>query len=113
MVLLCTLSTLFFVQYLESSSLRDRRLYIVLSALAVYAHFFSVLLLGVHWLWLRFQDRHRAATELRRSWSQIALLVAPVLIFIAATGAGPLNWIKRPGLTELWKFALDICGNGG
>lgn len=113
MVLLCTLSTLFFVKHIESSSRRDRRLYIALSALAVYAHFYSALLFAAHWLWLRFRDRERAGLELRRTWSRIAILAAPVFIFIAATGAGPLNWIRRPGLSILWEFLLDICGNGG
>ena len=113
MVFLCTLSTLFFVKYIESSSQRDRRLYIALSTLAVYAHFYSGLLFAAHWMWLRLRDRQRATAELRRTWSRIAILAAPVAIFIAATGAGPLNWVQRPGLTVLWRFVLDICGNGG
>lgn len=113
MVLLCILSSLFFVRYIETSSPRDRRLYIVFSTLAVYAHFYSGLLLAAHWCWLRLNDRQRAGAELRRTWSAIAVLAAPVLIFIATTGAGPLNWVQRPGLTVLWKFVLDICGNGG
>lgn len=113
MVLLCILSSLFFVRYIESSSRPDRRLYIALSTLSVYAHFYSGLLFAAHWCWLRSRDRQRAAAELRRTWSLIAVLAAPVLIFIAATGAGPLNWIQRPGITVLWKFVLDICGNGG
>ena len=113
MVLLCILSTLFFVRYVESSLPRDRKLYIALSSLAVYAHFYSGLLFVAHWLWLRLRDRKRAAVELRHTFSWIAILSAPVALFIAATGAGPLNWIQRPGLTVLWKFVLDICGNGG
>ena len=113
MVLLCILSSLFFVRYLESSSRRDRRLYIAFSTLAVYAHFYSGLLFAAHWFWLRLRDRQQAASELRHTFSWIAVLSAPVLIFIAATGAGPLNWIQRPGITVLWKFVLDICGNGG
>jgi len=113
MVCLCTLSTLFFVKYIESSSQRHRRFYIVISALGVYAHFYSGLLFAAHWIWLRLRDRQRATVELRRTWSRIAILAAPVAIFIAATGAGPLNWVQRPGITVLWKFLLDICGNGG
>jgi len=113
MVLLCILSSLSFMRYLESSSRRDRRLYIALSTLAVYAHFYSGLLFAAHWFWLRLRDRQQAASELRHTFSWIAVLSAPVAIFIAATGAGPLNWVQRPGLTVLWKFVLDICGNGG
>lgn len=113
MVLLCILSSLFFARYVESSSPRDRRFYIALSTLAVYAHFYSGLLFAAHGCWLRLRDGQRAAAELRRTWSRIAILSAPVAIFIAATGAGPLNWIQRPGLAVLWKFLLDICGNGG
>jgi mannosyltransferase len=113
MVLLCILSSLFFVRYVETSSPRDRRLYVVFSTLAVYAHFYSGLLFAAQWCWLRLRDRQRANAELRQTWSRIAIFTAPVLIVIAATGAGPLNWVQRPGLTVLWKFVLDICGNGG
>ena len=113
MAFLCILSTLFFVRHVESSSPRDRRLYIAISALAVYAHFFSGLLFVAHWAWLRLHDRPRASNELRRTWSRIALYVSPVVLFISATGVGPLNWVQRPGTTVLWKLLLDICGNGG
>jgi mannosyltransferase len=38
----------------------------------------------------------------------MAASVAPVVVFVAKTGAGPIKWIKRPGVAELWRFAVDF-----
>ena len=47
---LCILSSLYFIKLLAEPSHRNRAAYILLSALAVYAHFFSGLMLLAHWL---------------------------------------------------------------
>jgi hypothetical protein len=113
MLLLCTLSSLYFLKALENPSRRNRVLYVLVSALAVYAHFFAGLLLLVQWLALRFLDRESVPEASRKDWRWIALAVSPVAIFVATTGAGPLRWIQRPGIKELWDFALRLTGNAG
>lgn len=113
MVALCTWSSLFFVEYLENPSSRNRDLYIAASVLAVYAHFFSGLLIAAQWLWLRLRDQTRSRLELRRLYLWVLVFSSPLLIFIFKTGAGPLRWVVRPGWRELWKLALCLCGNGG
>ena len=47
-VVLCVLSSLYFLKYLETRSRRNRIAYIVLSSMAVYAHFFSGVVLLAH-----------------------------------------------------------------
>jgi mannosyltransferase len=113
MVLLCLLSSLYFLKCLSEPSRRNRAAYIVSSVLAVYAQFFSLLLVGAQWLSLRMLDRGRVPRQTRNDWRWIALLTSPVLAFVVTTGTGPLRWVQRPGLKDVWVFALHLAGNGG
>lgn len=113
MLLLCMLSSWCFLEVLRAPSRRNRAMYVLVSALAVYAHFFAGLLLLSQWLSLWFLDRQAVPADLRKVWRWTALAVSPVAIFVATTGAGPLRWIQRPGPKELWDFALRLTGNGG
>jgi mannosyltransferase len=116
MVFLCLLSSLYFLTCLHQPTRRNRAAYILSSALAVYAQFFSGLLMLTQWVSLKFLDeepasRTRAITK--NDWRWVALLVSPAVAFAAATGTGPLRWVQRPGLNDLWAFALHLTGNGG
>ena len=117
MVLLCLLSSLYFIQSLTEPSRRNRVAYVLTSALAVYAQFFSALLVITQWVSLRFLDRGDSATQApaktRNDWRWIVLLTLPVLVFVVTTGTGPLRWVQRPGWQDLWAFALHLTGNGG
>jgi mannosyltransferase len=112
MVFLCLLSSLYFLRRLSEPSCSNRVAYILISALAVYAQFFSLLLVIAQWLSLKMLDRERVPQQIRRDWRWIALLVSPALIFVATTGTGPLRWVQRPGLKDLWIFAEHLTGNG-
>ena len=113
MVLHCMLSSLYFLKCLDEPSSRNRTAYVLSSAMAVYAQFFSALLLIAQWLSLKMLDRGQIRPLTRRDWRGIALLVSPVAVFIVTTGTGPLRWVQRPGLKDLWIFALHLTGNGG
>jgi len=123
-LLLATLSSGFFIAYARGPSRGRRVLYILTSTLAVYAHFYALLLLVVHALavlWLdirdldnRNEDGSRNSAELsarlRSAWRIIGIAVLPLLIFVAKTGAGPIRWIRRPGLHDLFAFAEHFSG---
>jgi len=113
MVFLCLLSIWYFFKCLAEPSRRSRIAYIVCSALAVYAHFFSGLLLLVQWLSLCFLHREQIPRQIKNDWRWIAAFTSPIVVFVAATGAGPLRWVQRPGLKDFWAFALQFSGNGG
>jgi mannosyltransferase len=113
MVLLCLLSSLYFLKRLSEPSRWNRAAYVLSSALAVYAQFFSALLLIAEWLSLNMLDRGQIPRQTRNDWRWIALLVSPVAVFAVTTGTGPLRWVQRPSLKELWVFALHLTGNGG
>ncbi len=116
-LLLATLSSGFLVAWIREPSRRNQISYIVVSILAVYAHFYALLLLAAHWLALRLmgqraeqRDLDRSA-ELWRAWKIIGIAVLPLLIFVAKTGAGPIKWIQRPGLRDLLEFWEHVAGS--
>jgi mannosyltransferase len=110
-VLLATISSGFLLAFLRQPTRRNRLGYIVISILAVYAHFYALLLIVVHWLALHIRERDSTlSSQLRRLWITISIGVAPLLIFVAKTGAGPIKWIQRPGLRDLATFYEQLAG---
>ncbi|MCU1298854.1 MAG: hypothetical protein JWO91_3132, partial [Acidobacteriaceae bacterium] len=114
MVLLCIGSSFYFVKALETPSRRNRiAYYIGFSSAAVYAHFYSALLVIAQWTSARYWPKTSVPPSLKSSWRWVALIISPVVLFIATTGAGPLRWIHRPGLKDLAELGLRLTGNGG
>jgi mannosyltransferase len=111
--LLALLSSLFCLRGLQSSTRRNWTAYVVFSTLAIYSHFFAVLVVLAQWFAAYFFPRADARADFARSLKIIGLLVLPLGVFIASRGLGPLNWIPRPGFPDLHRFALDLTGNGG
>jgi mannosyltransferase len=117
-VLLATLSSGFLIAFLRRPASRNRWGYILVSILAVYAHFYALLLLAAQWMavrWLgipvaRDDSRIEIAAPLRRAWITIVVAVLPLLTFIAKTGAGPIRWIPRPGIADLLRFLVYFTG---
>ena len=114
-VLLATLSSGCLVSWLSQPQGRLRA-YIGTSVLAVYSHFYALLPVAAHWLVLRVThpmqiDTDVPALRIRRAWRIIAILVLPLLVFVAKTGAGPLRWIQRPTLHTLGEFFEHLCGS--
>ncbi len=119
-LLLATLSSAFFIEWLRQPSRRNRWGYILASVLTVYAHFYALLLVAAHWLSVRGlearQDsgaRVTVPSGMRRVWIGIGLAVLPLLAFAGKTGAGPIRWIARPGLHDVLDFWEHLAGNDG
>jgi len=117
-LLLATLSSGFLVAWLREPTRANWLGYVVASALAVYAHFYALLLVAAHWLALGggkalgAQNQPELRTrELRRAWITIGAAVLPLLIFVAKTGAGPIKWIQRPGVRDIFNLFQNLAGS--
>ena len=117
-VLLATLSSALLVAWLREPNRRHWRGYVLFSILAVYAHFYALLLIPVQWFAIR-QLRPRIISpldpptlqkQLQRAWSFIGLGVLPLLIFVVKTGAGPIKWIRRPHLLDVLALYQHLAG---
>jgi mannosyltransferase len=113
-LLLATLSSGFLIAFVREPVRRNRIGYALVSILAVYAHFYALLLLAAHWLALRCgegsEDRAKLSAQLRSVWITIGVTVLPLLVFVAKTGAGPIRWIQRPGFHDLLEFFEHLAG---
>ena len=113
-VLLTALSCLFLLAALRKPTRRNWAAYVAASVLAIYSHFFSLLVIVAQSAAVYFLAcDERALPQFRRSLKMIALLFLPLAVFIASRGAGPISWITRPGFGGLHRFLLDLSGNGG
>src|SRR5580698_9524204 len=80
-VLLATLSSGFLIAFLRQPSRRNRLAFILFSVLAVYSHFYALLLVAAQWIAVRqlpsFDDHKDSvlAAQLRRAWISIGLAV--------------------------------------
>lgn len=117
LVLLLIVATCFLSSAISSGRRRDWNWYIALSALAIYAHFFAILVVVSNWLALRIAAR--AGIHLRPEWRAqsnraarlIVLWSLPIWMFIATTGAGPIAWIPRPRLNDILGLLKKLSGN--
>ncbi len=115
-LLLATLSSGFLISFVREPTRRNWLGYVTVSILAVYAHFYALLLVAAQWLALRALGGKSApessarTARLRRAWIVIGLAVLPLLLFVAKTGAGPIRWITRPGIRDVLEFYEHLAG---
>src|SRR5215467_2731278 len=76
-LLLCVLSSIYFLKCLDDNSRENRLGHLVTSALAIYAHFFSGLLVIAQWLSLRLLDRPALEQQMKENWRKLAIAVSP------------------------------------
>lgn len=111
-VLLCALSCIYFVEFIEQPSSANRKGHVLMSVLAVYTHFFAGLLIAAQWLSLQLLDRAELRPLMKKNWRNIAIAIAPLLIFVATTGLGVLRWIPRPDRVALYIAVMFLTGGG-
>jgi len=113
MVLLTTLSSLFFLRAIEHSSRNEWAGYILTATLAVYTHFFSVLVLGAHWVWLILVRRRNIPWRgFLVAVLAISMLLVPLAIFALARGTGPLSGIAKTRPHDVYLLFNSLVGGG-
>lgn len=103
--------------YYERAVRDDRRrwlaLWAVISAAAVYAHFFAALIIAAQLLCLLFADLSRERiVRFIAAAVLVALMVLPLLYFVVYTTANPLSWVAPLSTSGLYMFAAEFA-NGG
>ena len=109
------LSVYFLVQLIQRPSRDVRWKYCTASALAVYSHFYAalVLLAQAAAVFRLLKTNEEPGEQVRRAWRIILLVMIPIVVFLVATGAGPLAWLPRPGWHDVHQFAIYLSGAGG
>ena len=114
LLLCCTVSTLCFVNAIERSTVRNWSIYVLISVIGVYTHFFSGLLMLAQWLSIAFLPRPMVHwRKLLASASAIGILIFPSLWFMFTRDVGQIDFIPHPGLRELYHLALFLASDGG
>lgn len=112
--LLVTISSYLFVRLLWEPTRVRAIAYVIVSALAVYAHFFAVLVLGAHVLSLAFLKRSEIPfRSLLPAYGAIGVLISPLMVFSLANDVGQIDWIREPSWTQLTDGLKDLTGQGG
>lgn len=115
LVLLAVISTQLFVLAVESPTSKRWLAYALVSALAVYVHFYAPLLVLAHLAALLFLPRENIPWK-RLLWAGAlyVALVWPAVVYVFLNRAtGQLDWLRAPNALVLWNFALLFAGSGG
>ena len=112
-VLLTALSSLFFLRAIEHPSRNEWAGYILTATLAVYTHFFSVLVLGAHWVWLLSVRRRNIPWRgFLVAVLAISMLLVPLAIFALASGTRQISWIPRTRPHDVYWLFNSLVGGG-
>lgn len=119
--LLATLSTFLFIKAIEQPPDTPNywwRWYAIVSAAAVYSHFFMVFVLvaqvaSLFVLFLGNIQTFHIKLGLVSSGVAIAVLITPLAVATFSAGAGGLAWIPEPTLGSVNKFVIELTGKQG
>jgi mannosyltransferase len=113
-MLLAVVSSLFFLWCLERPSPRNWGAYIVASTLMVYAQVFGGWMLLAQWVSLLSWRSEVRWKQFFFSAAMICFLVSPLAYcLLLVSDRSQLYWVTKPTLQGLYKFCLDMTGDGG
>jgi 4-amino-4-deoxy-L-arabinose transferase-like glycosyltransferase len=106
-----------FLSFLESVKQRPRLAwticYVLSTTLALYAHFFTALVIVTQViLTLIVPDRRRVTIPQLARIGVVLVLGSPVLWFVLFRNRGQLNWIQPVHPRDLYHFLLYLTGSG-
>lgn len=113
-MLLAILSSLLFLRSLDRPTRGNWAAYVLISTLMVYAQVFGSLMLLAEWTSLFLRRGEIAWKQFLLSVAMIGLLISPLAYcLLFASDRTQLYWLTKPVLEALYKFSLDMTGNGG
>jgi 4-amino-4-deoxy-L-arabinose transferase-like glycosyltransferase len=111
LVLLVTLSALFFVRAVQAASWKNWLGHALCSALAIYAHYFAALAYFVHVVSLPLlSPRNLPWRGFAFSILVLSILLIP-LVVLQPLNSGMIGWINPPTASDVYSFFVDITGN--
>ena len=111
LILLIVASYYFFVQWLEEQRSWLGVAYVLVSAAALYAHFFAALVIcsqAVSLLWLPL--RSVPWRRLAAAWSAVAAAALPIAYYILKRDVGQLYWVRPTTVDEIYKLTVFYAG---
>lgn len=112
---LVILSSYLFVRVIEDPS--NKKIlygYICVSAIAVYAHFFSAFVLIAQMFSVPFLPSNNLRTrQLLFADLLITVLIIPIAFFIVTKDTGQISWIPKPSVYNLKRLFMDLSGDAG
>lgn len=111
-VFLSATSTLLLVLGIEDRRSRYWILYVIVSAFAVYTHFFGGLVIAAQWTSLWWGPRSSIPwKKLTISSIAVAFSVVPAILFVLANPGQQVDWIPKPGLARLANVVSELAGS--
>jgi hypothetical protein len=88
-------------------------LYVVFSALSIYAHIFAVFVIASHWLVLTpFRIKRLGILKLVSAGGAIGILTAPVALVVLLEHKEQLDWVPPASVAGVWEVLQDLVGTG-
>jgi len=114
LVLLAILSGLALLRAVRDPSLGSWTRYTLAGTLMVYTHVFGYWVLLAQWISMLWLGKKIAGKRALVSVFLIHLFIAPLAFcLLVVSDRSQLAWLGKPDRTELYKFFLDLTGNGG
>ena len=114
-VLLCSLSTFYFIRAIARNRPIDWITYSAVAVLAVYAHLFAWMTIAAHCCSTMLLRKNQLTSKgLVFSIGSIGILSTPLLFLIYARTRSPffqLDWVPRPDLRRVYNLFYTLCGN--
>lgn len=112
-MMMVSISWLVYEKALKRGRGRDLIVWIAISALAVYAHFFAALIFASQVACLVFANLDSARNrEFARAIGGYFLLISPLIVIAARMTQDPLSWVPSLSIQAMVRFATDFF-NGG
>ncbi len=111
---LVSLSMLLLVKHVQSGGARYGLLWAVASALAVYTHFYAVLVIAAQCVSLALVRPVECSFRTwLRAFRALLYMLLPAIAFVVLHGAGAFNWLQRPAASYVLYFFTVFSGNDG
>jgi mannosyltransferase len=111
LMLLAVLSYYFFLKIVEESSLGAVGMYVVVSALSLYAHFFAALMICAQIISLLWLPRAKVPwLRLAGACLVLAATAIPIAIFVLRNDVGQLSWVKPTTISEVYRLFVFFAG---